>query len=55
MADADVDKLVRRVIGLVEADTVDGVSSLRPGQRLELGTGAPVRTPQPNPSQARER
>lgn len=36
MADAEVDKLVHQVVRLVEADTVDGVSRLRPGQRLEL-------------------
>jgi hypothetical protein len=36
VADAEVDKLARRVVRLVEADTVDGVSSLRPGERLQL-------------------
>ncbi|GAA3119610.1 hypothetical protein JOF29_006412 [Kribbella aluminosa] len=36
MAAADVDKLAHRVIQLVERDTVDGVSGLRPGDRLAL-------------------
>ncbi|MGZ0148363.1 hypothetical protein ACXJJ3_14930 [Kribbella sp. WER1] len=36
MPNEDVDRLAQRVIRLVEKDTVEGISSLRPGQRLAL-------------------
>jgi hypothetical protein len=39
VADANVDKLVQKVNQLVVMDSVDGVSSLRRGQTLELSDG----------------
>ncbi|TCC34976.1 hypothetical protein [Kribbella sindirgiensis] len=39
MADANVDKLVQKVNQLVVLDSIDGVSSLRRGQTLDLSDG----------------